>query len=201
MVLGPSSYPLHPALHPGVAQGDQYRERGEKVPPLMDRGRPQRAMPRVSEWQRVVNVGGGLQRILNNHFRATRHRVVYSPWERISIPFFLEAEFDASLACAPASVARSTRRHAAASPTPTQRHTPRPHGSAAPLPATSPGQTSQHATGAAAPTAVQPPMPPGPPPKGGLLRLSPLQEQARMGPGEQGWLSRVQNERPFSHLV
>lgn len=53
----------------------------------------------------VVNVGGGLQRILNNHFRATRHRVVYSPWERISIPFFLEAEFDASLACAPASVA------------------------------------------------------------------------------------------------
>ena len=50
------------------------------------------------------------------------------------------------------------------------------------------------ATGAATPTAVQPPMPPGPPPKGGLLRLSPLQEQARMGPGEQRWLSRLQND-------
>ena len=35
---------------------------------------------------------------------------------------------------------------------------------------------------------------PGPPPKGGLLRLSPLQEQARMGPGERRWLSQVQND-------
>lgn len=50
------------------------------------------------------------------------------------------------------------------------------------------------ATGAAAPMTVRPPMPPGPPPKGGLLRLSPLQEQARMGPGERAWLSRGQND-------
>ena len=42
----------------------------------------------------VFNTGVGLQRLTNDHWKATNHRVLLNRWERISLPFFMEAKWD-----------------------------------------------------------------------------------------------------------
>ncbi len=54
----------------------------------------------------VINVGDMLQRLTNNHFVSTTHRVVNPPKEewhipRLSIPFFLHPKSDVRLDCLP----------------------------------------------------------------------------------------------------
>ncbi len=71
-------------------------------------------LTRNNEWvavtslpdQIVVNVGDMLQRLTNNQFKSTTHRVVNPPralWHtsRFSIPFFLHPKSSMSLACLP----------------------------------------------------------------------------------------------------
>ena len=42
----------------------------------------------------VVNTGLAFETLSNGRFRATRHRVLHSERERVSIPFFLEPSHD-----------------------------------------------------------------------------------------------------------
>ena len=42
----------------------------------------------------VFNTGVGLQRLTNDHWKATSHRVLFNRVERISLPFFMEANWD-----------------------------------------------------------------------------------------------------------
>ena len=42
----------------------------------------------------IVNTGLALQRLTNNKFKATNHRVLFNKKKRISIPFFFEPSYD-----------------------------------------------------------------------------------------------------------
>ena len=42
----------------------------------------------------VVNTGVGLQRLTNDHWKATNHRVLFNRVERVSLPFFTEGTWD-----------------------------------------------------------------------------------------------------------
>lgn len=60
----------------------------------------------------VINVGDMLQRLTNNYFKSTTHRVINPPKEdwhkpRLSIPFFLHPRSEMDLTCLPSTVTKA----------------------------------------------------------------------------------------------